>query len=130
MLHGLRNIESLDLESAIEMTDEELEGLATMPNLRELRIVQKGSSVLSDRGLSALRRSPHLQVLELTNANISAEGVQSLNDFPELRKFSLTNATMTWDSFTGFPKLCKLQTLTRSFEPRKDGAIRTPTKAK
>jgi hypothetical protein len=69
-----------------DVTDETLELLASLPNLRELTL---NDTAVTDAGLATLARLPALETLRIARTKITPEGLRRFLDAPPRRLFQL-----------------------------------------
>ncbi|HSL54412.1 MAG TPA: hypothetical protein VK868_08450 [Pyrinomonadaceae bacterium] len=109
-LSQLDHITSLDISGSQFITDEGLQYLARMPQLRELRLGGR----ITDRGLEALQHLPDLRVLEICwQGGITDNGIANLRHCEQLEQVNLMG-THTGDAaiaiLTGKPNLRRFRT--------------------
>ena len=110
----LDHVTSLDLGDSQFITDEGLEYLARMPQLRELRMSQFPGGRVTDRGLEVLQHLPELRVFEICwQSGITDNGIANLRHCEQLEEVDLMG-THTGDAaiatLAGKPKLRKFKT--------------------
>lgn len=110
IISQLDQITSLNLDGSNRLTDEGLQYLARMPQLRELIL----GGQITDRGLEALSHLPELRVFQMFwQANITDQGIENLRYCDQLEEVDLLGCN-TGDAaigaLVGKPKLRRLKT--------------------
>jgi Leucine-rich repeat (LRR) protein len=90
------------------LTDDALQGLERVPNLRELSLT---NLPVSDEALRQLRHVPGLQVLRLDGSEVTDHGLEHLRHVPDLRELHATNLPLTDAAFIHLQRLERLQAL-------------------
>jgi Leucine Rich Repeat (LRR) protein len=113
-LSQLDHVTSLDFSGSQFISDEGLQHLERMPQLRELRVSQYPGGGVTDRGLEVLQRLPELRVFEICwQSGITDKGISNLRHCEQLEDVDLMG-THTGDgaiaALTGKPKLRKFKT--------------------
>jgi hypothetical protein len=107
-LAKLRNLVVLHLEGTPKMTDEGLKALATLPQLRHLRL----TGPFTDKGLSYLAALPSLKALWLETPRATDEGLRQIAQCKSLERLCVPWADTITDStvacFKSMPKLVAL----------------------
>jgi len=107
------HVTSLNLSGSQLITDEGLQHLARMPQLRELRLSNYPGGTVTDRGLEVLQHLRELRVFEMCwQSGITDNGIAYLRDCDQLEEVDLLG-THTGDgaiaALTGKPKLRKFK---------------------
>ena len=113
-LSQLDHVTSLDFSGSQFITDEGLQYVARMPQLRELRLSHFPGGRVTDRGLEALQHLRELRVFEICwQGGITDIGIANLRHCEQLEEVDLMG-TNTGDAairaLTGKPKLRKFKT--------------------
>lgn len=113
-LSELDEVTSLDFSGSQFITDEGLQYLARMPQLRELRLSHFPGGRVTDRGLEALQHLRKLRVFEICwQGGITDNGIANLRHCEQLEQVDLMG-THTGDAairaFTEKPNLRKFKT--------------------
>jgi len=113
-LSELDHVTSLDLSGSQSITDEGMQYLARMPQLRELRLSHFPGGRVTDRGLEALQHLRELRVFEICwQGGITDNGIANLRQCDQLEEVDLMG-THTGDdairAFAGKPNLRKFKT--------------------
>ena len=82
----LHHVVALRLANSKALTDDGIEYLARMPQLRELDLSQTG---VTDRGLEVLRNLPNLETLSLVLTRVTDSGIEHLRDCHSLQRLNL-----------------------------------------
>ena len=91
------------------LTDDALQHLPKLPNLRVLLLSDTQATDSSMLHLAALSKLEYLYMWDVSN--VSDEGVHNLVELKELRKIHLSNSQITDESMRVFAALPKLETL-------------------
>ncbi len=105
-LSELRNLRSLSLTNADQVTDK---GLKSLRKLTQLRFLDVRESRIAGPGLEHLKSLTELREVRLVNSDVSGPGLEYLKDAPELSSVSLTGSPVT-DS--GLAHLSQLENVT------------------
>ena len=110
----LDHVTRLNLGGSKRLTDEGLNHLAQMPQLRELDLSEYPGGRITDRGLEVLRHLPELRIFQMCwQSGISDRGVANLSFCDNLESVNLLG-TPTGDgairALTGKPKLRRFKT--------------------
>lgn len=113
-LSQLDQVTSLDFSGSQFITDEGLQHLAHMPQLRELRLNYYPGGVITDRGLEVLQNLRELRIFEICwQSGITDKGIAHLRHCDQLEDVNLLG-THTGDdaiaALTGKPNLRKFRT--------------------
>ena len=113
-LSQLDRVTSLDLSGSQFISDEGLQNLERMPQLRELRLSHYPGGRVTDRGLEVLQHLPELRVFEICwQSGVTDKGISNLRRCEQLEDVDLMG-TQTGDeaiaALTGKPKLRKFKT--------------------
>lgn len=97
-LSHIDHITSLDLGGSQQITDEGLQHLARMPQLRKLSLSEYPGGRITDRGLESLRHLRELRVFEMCwQSGVTDEGISNLRFCDELETVDLLG-TQTGDA--------------------------------
>ena len=83
-LAGMEHLESISFQQTIDLTDEGLQHLTKMPNLKELSFC--GESISND-SIRILTKCTCLTSLSLELTRVSDAGLESIAKIPQLRSF-------------------------------------------
>jgi len=113
-LSQLDHVTSLDLSGSQRITDNGLQHLARMPQLRELNLSQHPGGRVTDRGLEVLQQLRELRVFQMCwQSGVTDEGITNLRVCDQLEEVDLLG-TNTGDgaiaALTGKPKLRHFKT--------------------
>jgi hypothetical protein len=95
-LSDLSNLQSVSIDDAGigNLSDDDLEWLAKLPNLKALELY---SERITDRGIAHLAKAPQLVALALSGNRLTAAGVKHLANAPRLQSLSLRGDGLTID---------------------------------
>ncbi|MSV29863.1 MAG: hypothetical protein EXQ52_14120 [Bryobacterales bacterium] len=114
LIAGLDHVTSLKLSGSRQLSDDDLQNLARMPQLERLDLSEYPGGRLTDRGLAVLRNLPNLRAFTMTwQRRISDAGVANLKFCEKLESVNLMG-TPTGDgaieALRGKPGLRRLDT--------------------
>lgn len=119
----LRDASRADLPFAPSLTFVTNHGMSALFDCRELRTLDLSATLLTDAGLSELKRFPELHTLALRSISYLADnelryfpdvtdvGLKALTEIPTLRSLDLTGCQHTDQSLAEIQKLNQLHTL-------------------
>ena len=127
-LHQLRTMTGLKtLEIGGRQTTDEradwsgLAVLAALPNLQRLRL-----HGITDGGLAHLPQLPQLEVLDLSGSAVDGSGLRHLDDMPQLQALSLNRSAITDSGLASLRAVPQLEELRLDGNPFHDGGFYNP----
>ena len=108
-IQKLKELRTLNLDSAGGVTDTGLQHLAGLSELRNLGLA--GSPKVTAAGLWKLQALRNLVELDLSQTNITNSGLQVLKQFPELRRLNLSGTEVTGAGLDTLADLRNLESL-------------------
>lgn len=91
-IENLQHLETLFLRYGKDINEEMLATIASLPNLRHLRLYE---SYISNQGLAYLASHPNLEKLDCSKVNINDTGIMYVSRLPNLRYLYLDYVDIT-----------------------------------
>lgn len=91
-IENLRNLETLFLRYGKDINEEMLATIASLPNLRHLRLYE---SYISNQGLAYLASHPNLEKLDCSETGVNDTGAMYISKLPNLRYLYLDRVDIT-----------------------------------
>jgi hypothetical protein len=105
---GLTQIQALDLNSCDNVSDDGIEHIAALTNLRELQLAD---TKVTDAGLRYLKALTQLQTLTLSSTQVTDAGLEHLARLTALRELDLNHTKITGAGLRHLKALTQLQKL-------------------
>lgn len=122
IIQALASHPSARLQAEGQATDAVLAKLCRLENLAELDL--SGSKALTDEGVQLLSRLHQLRYLDLSGTNVTDRGLEVLRHLPELETISLAMTAITDDGLRHLARCPKLQSVNLAWTRTGDGALK------